>query len=110
MSKLIKIEVGKNEYLLGFPTREDAKNAEIKGLDVTKPERLVSFTSKLFYTGLLAKQPDITEDEANQILERYIAEDGDVEEVTQFLTSEYVAFIKSPDGKKKKKKAKIVEM
>ena len=110
MSKLMKIEVGKDEYLLGFPTREDAKNAEIKGLDVTKPERLVNFTEKLFYTGLLAKQPEITEEEAGKILEQYIAEDGDTEEVTQFLTTEYVAFIKSPNGKKKKKKAKIVEM
>lgn len=110
MSKLMKIEAGKNEYLLGFPTREDAKNAELKGLDVTKPERLISYTSKLFYTGLLAKQPNLTEEEANSILEEYISEDGDIEEVTKFLTNEYVAFIKSPNGKKKKKKAQIVEM
>ena len=63
----------------------------------------------MFYTGLLAKQPKTTKDEADEIMEQYVEEGGDVAEITQFLVNQYVAFTKSPNGKKKKK-AKIIEM
>lgn len=105
----MKIEVGEKEYTLGYPTRKDAKNAEINGLDITNAGKVLILTETLFYTGLLAKQPEITREEAEELLEKYIAEGGEAEEITQFLISEYVAFTKSPDGKKKKK-AQIVEM
>lgn len=105
----MKIEVGEKEYILGYPTRKDAKNAEINGLDITNAGKVLILTETLFYTGLLAKQPEITREEAEELLEKYIAEGGEAEEITQFLISEYVAFTKSPDGKKKKK-AQIVEM
>ena len=65
-------------------------------------------TEALFYTGLLAKQPQITREKAVELLDKYIEEGGEIEEITQFLISEYVAFTKSPEGKKKK--AKIVEI
>ena len=41
-------------------------------------------------------------------LDKYLEEGGEIEEVVQFLMNEYVAFTKSPEGKKKK--AKIVEI
>lgn len=109
MSKLMKIEVGTKEYLLGYPTRKDAKIAEINGLDISEAGKVLLLTDTLFYTGLLAKQPEITREEAIELLEKYIAEGGETTEITQFLINEYVAFTKSPDGKKKKE-AKIVEM
>ncbi len=105
----MKIEVGGTDYILGYPTRKDAVNAENNGLDVTSAGKIVSLTETLFYTGLLAKQPIISKEKAIEILEQYIAENGDIEEITQFLINEYTAFIQSPNGKKKKK-AKIVEM
>ena len=105
----MKIEVGDKEYTLGYPTRKDAIKAEMNGLDITDAGKILSLTEILFYTGLLAKQPEITRDEAVELLEKYIVEGGETEEITQFLINEYVAFTKSPDGKKKKK-AKIVEM
>lgn len=108
-SRLIKIEVGNKEYVLGYPTRKDAVNAEINGLDITNAGKILSLTETLFYTGLLAKQSNITREESVELLEKYIAEGGETEEITQFLISEYMAFTKSPDGKNKKK-AKIVEM
>ena len=109
LSKGIKVEVGEKEYTLGYPTRKDAINAEINGLDITNAGKVLILTETLFFTGLLAKQPEITRTQAVELLEQYIAEGGETEEITQFLINEYVAFTKSPDGKKKKK-AKIVEM
>lgn len=106
----MKIEVGDKEYTLGYPTRKDAKIAELKGLDlVNNSGKLIVLNDKFFYTGLLAKHPSMTEYEAERLMEQYKSEGGDMDEVITFLTDEYMAFMKSPDGKKKKK-AKIVEM
>ena len=105
----MKIDIKDREYTLGYPTRKDAINAEMNGLDITNAGKVLSLSETLFYTGLLAKQPEITMEEANELLEEYIQEGGDIADITQFLINEYVAFTKSPDGKKKKK-AKIVEM
>lgn len=109
-SKLAKIEVGDKELLLGFPTRRDALIAEQHGLDVINDGgKIVTLSSKLFATGLLAKQPEISDEEAMDIMQQYIDEGGEIDEIIQFLTEQYMAFMKSPNGKKKKK-AKIVEM
>lgn len=106
----MKIEVGNKEYTLGYPTREDAKIAESKGVDlVNNGGKLITLNDKIFWTGLLAKHPSTTEYEAIKIMEKYKEEEGDIDEVISFLTEQYLAFIKSPDGKKKKK-AQIVEM
>lgn len=106
-SKLLKIEIGNKEYLLGYPTRKDAKNAEINGLDITDSGKIIILTETLFYTGLLAKQPNIKRKEAIELLEKYIDEGGETGEITKFLINEYVAFTKSPDVKKN---ATIVEI
>lgn len=94
--------------MLGYPTRKDAIKAESAGLDVTNI-KLLSMTEALFYTGLLAKQPHITRDEADRIMDDYIEDGGDLEEITKFLVEQYVAFMKSPENKQKQK-AKIIEM
>lgn len=113
MSKMLKIEVGDKEYTLGYPTRNDAKVAEQNGVDlINNGGKLITLNDKIFFTGLLAKHPSMTEYEAIDIMEKYKKEGGDIDEVITFLTNEYMAFIKSPDGtvKKKSKKAKVVEM
>ena len=111
MSKLIEIEVGDKKLVLGYPTRKDALIAEQRGLDVVNDNgKVLTLSSKLFYTGLLAKQPTIKEEEAMDIMQQYIDEGGEIDEIIQFLTEQFVAFIKSPVGKKTKKKAKIIEM
>lgn len=109
MSKFLSIDIEGKEYLLGYPTRQSAINAEVKGLDITEAGKVLSTAETLFYTGLLAKQPFTTKEKASELLDKYVTEGGELEEVTQFLINEYVAFTKSPDGTKKKK-AKIVEM
>ena len=107
MSRFKKIEVKGRTYYLGYPTRRDAIKAESVGLDITDI-KLLSAQTILFYSGLLAKQPEITEEEAYDLMEEYIASDGDLDELTTYLLNQYTAFIKSPDGKKKK--AKIIEI
>ncbi len=94
--------------MLGYPTRKDAVRAEDAGLDVTNIKVLTT-TEILFYSGLLAKQPAISREKASEIMEAYLAEGGDLEEITKFLTEQYVAFTRSPDNVKKKK-AKIITM
>jgi len=42
-----------------------------------------------------------------EIMQQYIDEGGEIDEIIQFLTEQYMAFVKSPEGKKK---AKIVEI
>ncbi len=109
-NKVLVIEIGGKEYKLGYPTRASVKNAEAKGLNVMDNlNKLVSMIDKLFYTGLLAYHSDIDERKAEKLLEQYISEGGDAEEISSFLSEQYMAFIKSPDGKKKKK-AKIIQI
>jgi hypothetical protein len=111
MSKeLLEIEVGENTYKLGYPTREDIVKAEDMGLKLLElEEKPVKTTNMLFYTALLAKQPTITKDEAIKLLNQYIEEGGEIGEINSFLMQQYVAFQKSPNGKKKKK-AKIIKI
>lgn len=108
--KMIQIEAGEETYLLGFPTRADAYRAEDEGLDVVNgTSKLLKFSSKLIYTALLAKQPDMTEEKANEIIDEYVEEGGELEEIITFLSEQYSGFMKSLNSsKKKKKKAKIV--
>ena len=74
--------------------------------------KLINMIDKVFYTGLLAYQEYITEEEAEELLEKYINdEEGDSQEILDFLSKQYMGFIKSPEVKtQKKKKAKIIEI
>lgn len=104
------IEIEEKEYKLGYPTRKDAVNAEKHGLRFLQLENCpLSVTDQLFYTGLLANHPSMTEDEAGRLFEKYLEEGGEVGEINDFLVKQYMAFQQSPNGKKKKK-AKIIKM
>ena len=96
------IEVEGKEYKLGYPTRKSAKKAEEKGLDISSTSKLLTLTDKLFYTGLYSYQEYITEEEAERIEEKFIENGGNLEEITKFLTEQFVAFIKSPNGQEVK--------
>lgn len=110
MSKVLVIEIEDKEYKLGYPTRKSVKVAEENGLDVmNNMDKLVNMTDKLFYTGLMAYQDNIKENEAEELLDKYIAEGGDSEEIFKFLTEQYMGFIKSP-ATSKKKKAKVIQI
>ena len=109
-NEMLEIEIGEKAYKLGFPTRKDAKIAEDNGLRLLQLEnKPIEVTDKLFYTALLAKQPSITESEAENLLNQYVEEGGEIGEINEFLIKQYTAFQKSPNGKKKKK-AKIIRI
>ena len=111
MSRIMKIQVGDKEYKLGYPTRKDAKIAEANGVDiVNNGGKMITLNDKLFFTGLLANHPSTTEYEAIGIMEAYKKEGGDINEVINFLTEEYMAFFYSSEEEKIKKRAKIIEM
>ena len=111
MSQLMEIEIGEKTYKLGFPTRKAAIKAEQNGLDmVNTGGKVLTTADKLFYTGLLAEQPEMDEETATNLLEQYISEGGDQAEITTFLTNEYLNFFASPTSKKQKKKAKIIKI
>ena len=109
-NEMLEIEVGEKTYKLGFPRRIDAKTAEDKGLRLIQIEnKPIEVTEKLFYTGLLAKHPSMTESEAENLLNQYVEEGGEIGEINTFLIKQYTAFQQSPNGKKKKK-AKIIKI
>ncbi len=66
-------------------------------------DKMLTFIDKLFYTALLAKQPTITEKQAEEILNKYIEDGGDINEISKFLSDQITSFFKSPDGASKKK-------
>lgn len=107
-SKYITIEIGEKEYKLGYPTRRDAVKAEDEGLSLLDG-KLVKLQTKLFYTAMKTFNPFLKEEDAEKLLEQYIDEGGDIEEVNTFLSDQYRNFLQPQDGKKKaKKKMKII--
>lgn len=104
------IEIEEKEYKLGFKSRVGVMEAEELGLKLSEIDaKPISVTAKLFYTGLLANQPSITEEEAMRLLDKYIEEGGEVGDFNSFLISQIVGLQQSPNTKKKKK-VKIVKM
>ena len=111
MAKAKKIEVDGKEYILAFPNRKSAENAERLGfnLNLVDSQPLLQ-TSILFHASILAKQEGITANEADEIREKYQKDGGDIAEINSFLLEEYMGFFKSQNGKKKMKKAETIEI
>ena len=111
MAKAKKIEVEGREYILAFPTRKDAENAERIGfcLNLMETQPLTQM-DKLFHSALLAKQPRISAEMATDIREKYQEEGGDIGDVNSFLIEQYMGFFKFQNGKKKMKKAETIEI
>lgn len=111
MAKAKKIEVEGKEYILAFPTRKDAENAERIGFSLSLMENqpLIQM-DKLFHSALLAKQSRITAEMATEIREKYQDEGGDIGEINSFLVQEYMGFFKSQNGKKRSKTAETIDI
>lgn len=111
MAQAKKIEVEGKEYILAFPTRKDAENAELLGfnLGLIDSQPLVQ-TAKLFHAALLAKQDKITAQMAAEISNKYEKDGGDMGEINSFLLQQYSAFFKPQAGGEKMKKAETIEI
>ena len=68
---------------------------------------MLKLQSKLFYGGLKSYDAEMTEERADELLDKYINEGGDMEEVNTFLSTQYSNFIK-PQVVKTVKKMKII--
>lgn len=110
MSEFIKLEINKKTYLLGFPNRASIREAEKRGLKVQDYENTLSFADTLFYTSLLAKQPEITREEADKLIDELVEEDNyNYQDVVTELGKLYMGFYGNPEkAEKKHKKIEIV--
>lgn len=103
------IEIKDKEYTLCL-TREAVKKIEAMGFNIQNfIQKPITYQDILWYGGFIAKHPDVNPNLAIKLMESY-SEDGDVDEVLEFLSEEYSNFVNAPaDTASKKKKAKIVK-
>lgn len=119
MAKMMKLEVKGKEYLIGFSNRASVLKAERAGFMKVLNEMdnaPVEGVAKLLQLGMLEKQPNITVNECNKIIEDYIEENttekecADIGQISAFIINQYMAFSGAPNGKKKAKIIPIVEI
>lgn len=103
------IEINDKEYTLCL-TREAVKKIEAMGFNIQNfIQKPITYQDILWYGGFIAKHPEVNPNLAIKLMESY-SEDGDVDEVLEFLSEEYSNFVNAPtDTASKKKKAKIVK-
>ena len=106
------IEINGKEYVICL-TREAVKKIESMGFNIQNYiEKPLTMMDILWFGGFVHNHPDVNPNLAVKLLEAYQEENGDVEEVVNFLAEEYSNFVNAPadtKSKKKKKKAKIVK-
>ena len=103
------IEINEKEYTLCL-TREAVKKIEGMGFNIQNfIQKPITYQDILWYGGFIAKHPEVNPNLAVKLMETY-SQDGDVNEVLEFLSEEYSNFVNAPaDTASKKKKAKIVK-
>lgn len=103
------IEVSGKEYTLCL-TRKAVKEIENLGFNIqafmNKP---VTYMDILWYGGFITNHRTVNQNLSLKIMDSYKAEGGDVNEVIEFLASEYSNFVNAPTDTKATKKAKIVK-
>ena len=121
MAKFIKLELGEKSYLIGFSCRASVLKAEDAGFMETLEtidKKPVLGSAKILYYGLMEKQPEITLDDCNNILEeiaQYNIEHPNevirVGDITQHIMEAYYTFSATPlNQKAKAKKLEIVDL
>ena len=106
--KGIKLKINEKEYILGFANRGSIRRAENLGLNLMD-RKVITFSDKLFYASLIDRQPDITEEEADELIGKLKENGYDYAEIIttlrQLLDEVFISTqIKDP---KKKKTIKI---
>ncbi len=103
------IEIGDKEYTLCL-TREAIKEMESLGFNIQEfMAKPITYMDILWYGGFYAKHKNINKTKALNLQDQYKAEGGDVNEVIEFLATEYANFVNAPTDTKPTKKAKIVK-
>ena len=113
MSDFIKVVIKEKEYLLGYPNRKSvARCEEITNLKLGKiEENLISSGDKIFWGGLLEKQPDITEEKAYELIDDLLKEDNySYQEIYEFLVTQIIEKTGFRQSTKKHQALQIVKM
>lgn len=108
MSRVLITEIGGKEYKFALDRKEIIR-AEARGFSAKEIENApTTQMSFLWEAGLHKFQPNLKLDEALGLMDTYAEEDGDVQEVIEFLSTEYAAFLQAtPKNSKKLKKARV---
>ena len=103
------IEIGDKEYTLCL-TREAVKEMENQGFNIQAfMQKPVTYMDILWLGGFYTNHRNINKTKALNLQDQYKKEGGDVNEVIEFLASEYSKFVNAPTDTKSVKKAKIVK-
>lgn len=105
MAKVMIVDIGDKEFKFALD-RKELVRAEKLGFNIRQIEDNPMTQISLFWTiGLHKLQPSLNENQCLELLDKYIEEDGDLTEVIEFLSQEYVAFLQTTqfDSKKSKK-------
>lgn len=110
MSRKMIIDIDGSEYAFGLD-RSEIKRAEKLGFDINKFNSMPMTQTDLFWSiGLHKYQPNLNLDKCYKLIEQYQNEDGDIQEVINFLSEEYTTFfLATLQDTKTLKKARVVE-
>lgn len=108
MSKVLITEIEEKEYRFALDRKEIIR-AEKLGLKLkdfeTSPLTQISI---LWSVGLHKYQPNLSEQKSLDLIDKYVEEGGDINEVVEFLSNEYASFFQTTQADTKKlKKARV---
>lgn len=106
----IAIEVSDKEYLFEIDRKEIIR-AEKIGFRIKEIESSpLTQLYLLWNVGLHKNQPTLSMNFTNDLMDKYESENGDVSEVIDFLSNEYLNFLQTtPQNTKELKKARVVD-
>lgn len=109
--KGIKVEVKGKEYILGFKNRASVRRAEALGINITSAEKIATFSDNLFFAALKDKQPNITMNVAEDIIQGVIDEYG-INYYNEIIVklAEFLKAFYGDQEEKSEKKIELVEM
>lgn len=110
MAKKFIVEIEDKEYAFALDRKEIVRGESL-GLRVREIELSpVSQISILWQVGLHKFQPKMSAVTASELMDKYLEEGGDVQEVVAFLMEEYVDFFENTQTDTKKVKKGRVEV
>lgn len=110
MKKLI-VDIEGKDYEFALDRKEIIRGESL-GFKLREIENNPMTQISLFWAiGLHKLQPKIKNDEALELLDKYLEEGGDINEVIEFLSNQYIAFLQTTQTDTKKvKKARVEEI
>jgi len=108
MAKVLITDIDGKEYKFALD-RTEIIRAEKLGFKIREIENEPLTQISLFwFIGLHKFQPEIKQEEAFELLDKFMEEGGNLPEIVEFLSNEYAAFLQTtPTNSKKLKKSRV---